>query len=730
MERPSSTQTTLLPQDKVIENPIHENQLFTVVLPTLNITGCLYMTEINTGNSQCYSANQFSKGEHMGLGITIPIDQEQGYRLSHDLLTSEFAISPLIIVMPLSEKYKLRRYYLLSLLLSGIALGVLLYNSLIMIQSRHWWKLRSSLLGLSLLMYSLLSYRLLPISPSLTHLLSSYVIILLIIPLFSLSLNLLHRFLQRSTAILCATLLLILLCAGYFLPVSYYSGVVYFMLALVSGINGYCSKSKLSTLAWSALAFTILMKTLAVFILPIPTIILTLDSLVILGIIFLALTQINITDSFYQKEKSKREQYKQQISLISVVSHELRNSAQIIASLVERNSESRYMNETEELIQLLENVLDTVFFQNPNNPISKKQLQLNQLTGWNTLTKFEGFNCHWDKYFTPSFSIYDRVFNRWLLVLCQRLNQNSQIYVSINNLVLEIQCHNQQQELWKDSTDLDLLLQLNESLIQLLQLKVQTDNQTARYQIPLLNLAWNIVPQKKSLTRQRVLVAEDEDITQDMLKVWLEHSGHEVIQCTDGGQVINMIDKYQPDLLLLDNQLPNKTGIEILEKLNNRSTKKPKVILISADLPETLPKEIKVLQKPLNRNLLLSTIEYTVVASGQNGQGQPPLQGLDQVQKRAILTKLMPAMKEDSQLILQQLDNQQYTDAANTLHKLMGRLSMIGLDQFSPPLKSLEDELRGAENLNQSNTQSLARLPALLKEILFACEQLKLESEF
>lgn len=65
----------------------------------------------------------------------------------------------------------------------------------------------------------------------------------------------------------------------------------------------------------------------------------------------------------------------------------------------------------------------------------------------------------------------------------------------------------------------------------------------------------------------KVMVVEDERDIRDILKNLLEEEGFQVVALADGLNLLHEIALNQPDLLLLDQILPGKTGIDVLKEL-------------------------------------------------------------------------------------------------------------------------------------------------------------------
>ncbi|MBI2639531.1 MAG: response regulator [Candidatus Sungbacteria bacterium] len=67
----------------------------------------------------------------------------------------------------------------------------------------------------------------------------------------------------------------------------------------------------------------------------------------------------------------------------------------------------------------------------------------------------------------------------------------------------------------------------------------------------------------------KILIVEDEKNLLNALKIKLEREGYEVITASDGETALNSIREDRPDAILLDVVLPKKTGLEILEEMQN-----------------------------------------------------------------------------------------------------------------------------------------------------------------
>lgn len=79
-------------------------------------------------------------------------------------------------------------------------------------------------------------------------------------------------------------------------------------------------------------------------------------------------------------------------------------------------------------------------------------------------------------------------------------------------------------------------------------------------------LKWNDAQMK-----QKILIAEDEADIRNILKLYLESEGLEVVQAQDGEQALRMAQQEMPDLILLDVMMPNMDGFAVTQALRQYS---------------------------------------------------------------------------------------------------------------------------------------------------------------
>ncbi len=65
----------------------------------------------------------------------------------------------------------------------------------------------------------------------------------------------------------------------------------------------------------------------------------------------------------------------------------------------------------------------------------------------------------------------------------------------------------------------------------------------------------------------KILIAEDDDLSRDMLSRRLSRKGYEVVTAEDGRQAVALAREHRPDLILMDLAMPEVDGWEATQWL-------------------------------------------------------------------------------------------------------------------------------------------------------------------
>lgn len=88
------------------------------------------------------------------------------------------------------------------------------------------------------------------------------------------------------------------------------------------------------------------------------------------------------------------------------------------------------------------------------------------------------------------------------------------------------------------------------------------------------------------VTAKKVLIIEDEKAMAKALEIKLAHAGFEIKSTDNGKDGLKFFDNEDYSIVLLDLVLPGLSGFEILERLKQRKSRIPVIILSNLSLEE------------------------------------------------------------------------------------------------------------------------------------------------
>ena len=84
-------------------------------------------------------------------------------------------------------------------------------------------------------------------------------------------------------------------------------------------------------------------------------------------------------------------------------------------------------------------------------------------------------------------------------------------------------------------------------------------------------------------TEKRILLVDDDAEIVESLRLALEAQNYEVLIARDGNQGLALIERENPDLIILDMMMPKRSGFLVLERLKRLGEKKHRIIMITAN---------------------------------------------------------------------------------------------------------------------------------------------------
>lgn len=119
-----------------------------------------------------------------------------------------------------------------------------------------------------------------------------------------------------------------------------------------------------------------------------------------------------------------------------------------------------------------------------------------------------------------------------------------------------------------------------------------------------------------------VLIVEDNELNMKLFHDLLEAHGYDTLQTRSGVEAITLARRHKPDLILMDIQLPEVSGLDVIKWLKeDDSTKAIPVIAVTAFAMKGDEERIReggceaYLSKPISVSMFLDTVRFYSGAS-------------------------------------------------------------------------------------------------------------------
>jgi CheY-like chemotaxis protein len=120
----------------------------------------------------------------------------------------------------------------------------------------------------------------------------------------------------------------------------------------------------------------------------------------------------------------------------------------------------------------------------------------------------------------------------------------------------------------------------------------------------------------------KLLVCDDDDTLVALLESILSGAGYEVVTAEDGVQCLEKFHAEKPDMLILDLDMPQKTGFEVIEQLSKEGALRDRPLLVltgrerKEDVERAMTQGAKAfITKPFNGDTLLRMVAEILSAS-------------------------------------------------------------------------------------------------------------------
>ena len=125
------------------------------------------------------------------------------------------------------------------------------------------------------------------------------------------------------------------------------------------------------------------------------------------------------------------------------------------------------------------------------------------------------------------------------------------------------------------------------------------------------------------MSKARILCTEDDKDTREMLVLFLQDYGYEVVCSGDGKQTLDLVNREAFDLFLFDNWLPQLSGVELTLRIRQFNKSTPILFYSGAATEEEQRSALEAgaqgyLVKPVGIEELVERIERLIAESNSS----------------------------------------------------------------------------------------------------------------
>ncbi|BBL79996.1 hypothetical protein RxyAA322_18500 [Rubrobacter xylanophilus] len=154
---------------------------------------------------------------------------------------------------------------------------------------------------------------------------------------------------------------------------------------------------------------------------------------------------------------------------------------------------------------------------------------------------------------------------------------------------------------------------------------------------------------------RRLLVVDDDPVSNRLMQRRLEKLGYEVFSAADGRKALGMIPQTAPDVLLLDVSMPGMGGLEVLEWVRERGLDVAVIMMTAYGTEEVAVEALRrgaddYLRKPLQQAEFEAVLERTVERLRLERQNRALRRQLDE-KRRQLEAELSRAARVQAELL-------------------------------------------------------------------------------
>ena len=125
------------------------------------------------------------------------------------------------------------------------------------------------------------------------------------------------------------------------------------------------------------------------------------------------------------------------------------------------------------------------------------------------------------------------------------------------------------------------------------------------------------------MAEEQILIIDDSTELRSLLESILPYSGYQTLSASTGEEGIELAIKLRPDVILVDLELPDTTGLKVIEELNQQGIAIPAIMITGYGSEGTAARALRLgaqgyLVKPFTTEEVLSSVEKALVVRRLN----------------------------------------------------------------------------------------------------------------
>ena len=244
----------------------------------------------------------------------------------------------------------------------------------------------------------------------------------------------------------------------------------------------------------------------------------------------------------------------------------------------------------------------------------------------------------------------------------------------------------------------------------------------------------------------KILLAEDHDDNRRLIARLLISLGLEVVVASNGKEAVKLCVEHQPDLVLLDIQMPEMDGVEAFKTLRSLGCNQPIYALTANAMSHEVSQYLGLgftghLKKPIERKHFIATIAKYLTSNAnessldnsKNNRVGPPLSASELINKAEksvsevdlsdLITEFKANLSKDKVELVQYCDKGDIKKIASLAHRLAGAAQMFGFVELNQAAKELETIIKKKSMTNKPEQELIGELTHCLVDEINLIEQ-------